>query len=167
VTGRTGGFTLIELTLVLTILGILAWIAYPRFAPVYEVRVDAAARRVAADLRFAQGRSIGTRKVHGLLFEPAAGRYTVFAPGPSSPIPDPADRSRPLQVDFARSAEYRGVTIASATFGATNGIKFDFFGVPLDTAGTELSTAGRVVLVCQGYADTVEISPGTGAVTVR
>lgn len=166
-TGRREGFTFIELVLVITLIGILAWIAYPKFASVYEIKLDAAARRVAGDLRFAQSRSIGTRIVHGVLFEPALGRYTVFAPNPATPAVDPADRSRPLQVDFARKTEYQGVAISSATFGATGGVKFDFFGVPLDTAGTELSAVGRVVLTYQGYTDTVEVSPGTGAVEVR
>jgi hypothetical protein len=95
------------------------------------------------------------------------GRYTVFAPSPATPVADPSDRSRPLRVDFARTTEYQGVAIAAATFGATSGVKFDFFGVPLDTAGTELLSPGRVVLTYQGYTDTVEVSPGTGAVEVR
>ena len=70
-------------------------------------------------------------------------------------------------MDFARKTEFQGVSIASAAFGSTSGVKFDFFGVPLDTAGAELSAPGRVVLLYRGYADTVEVSPGTGAVSVR
>jgi prepilin-type N-terminal cleavage/methylation domain-containing protein len=167
VTGPREGFTVIELALVLTLVGILAWIAYPRFASVYEVKLDAAAGRVAADLRYAQSRSIGTRTVHGILFEPALARYTVFAPVAGSPVSDPSDLSRPLRVDFARKTEYQGVAIASATFGSTSGVKFDYFGVPLDTAGTELAAPGRVVLTYQGFTDTVEVTPGTGAVSVR
>jgi prepilin-type N-terminal cleavage/methylation domain-containing protein len=162
-----GGFTLVELALVITIVGVLAWIAYPKFASVDEIKLHAAARRVAGDLRYAQSRSIGTRVVHGVLFEPAMGRYTVFAPGPASPVVDPADRSRPLRVDFARMPEYRGVVLASAAFGAGTGVEFDFFGVPLDTAGTELPSPGRVVLTCQGLTDTVVVASGTGAVEVR
>lgn len=165
--GAAGGFTLVELALVVTLVGILAWIAYPKFASVDEIRLDSAARRVAGDLRFAQSRSIGTRTVHGVLFEPAMGRYTVFAPGPGTPVADPSDRSRPLRVDFARSTEFRGVILASAAFGATSGVQFDFFGVPLDTTGAELLSAGRVVLTYQGLSDTVEVAPGTGAVEVR
>lgn len=162
-----GGFTLVELVLVITLVGLLAWVAYPKFATYYEIKLAAAARRVAADVRYAQSRSIGTRQVHGVLFEPAQGRYTVFSPSPATPAIDPADRSKPLRVDFSSQAEYQGVALASASFGATTGVKFDFFGVPLDTAGIELAQTGRVVLSYQGYADTIEVTPGTGKVTVK
>jgi type II secretory pathway pseudopilin PulG len=158
---------MVELVLVITILGILAWIAYPKFATYYEIKLDAAARRVAADLRFAQNQSIGSRLTHGVLFEPALGRYTVFAPTPATPLLDPADRARPLRVDFGSKTEFQGVTLESAAFAAATGVKFDFFGVPLDTAGVELAAPGRVVLSYQGHADTVEVSPNTGKVSVR
>lgn len=161
------GFTMVELVLVLTILGLLAWIAYPKFATYYEIKLDAAARRLAADLRYAQSQSIGTRKTHGLLFEPARGRYTVFSQTPATPVTDPADRSKPLQVDFSTRTEYQGVVLASAAFGSTPGVRFDYFGVPLDTAGVELASPGRVVLTYQGYADTIEVTPATGKVTVK
>ena len=161
------GFTMVELALVITILGILAWVAWPKFETYYEIKLDAAARRVAADLRYAQNRSIGTRSMHGVLFEPSLGRYTVFAPTPMTPATDPASPGKPLRVDFGATGEFKGVTLASASFGATSGIKFDFFGVPLDTAGVELAAPGRVVLTYQGQADTIEVSPNTGKVAVR
>jgi prepilin-type N-terminal cleavage/methylation domain-containing protein len=164
---RTAGFTMIELALVLTILGILVWVAWPSLEAYDAIRLDAAARRVAADLRYAQSRSMGTRRAHGVLFEPRRGRYTVFAPTPETPAADPASPGRPLRVEFAGDGGYRGVTIASASFGATPGVRFDYFGVPLDTAGAELRSPGRVVLSCRGRADTVEVSPGTGKVSVR
>jgi prepilin-type N-terminal cleavage/methylation domain-containing protein len=161
------GFSLVELILVITIMGILAWVAYPRLTVTTEIKLDAAARRVAADLRYAQNRSIGTRVVHGLLFDAAAERYTLFAPTPATPVSDPADRARPLTVDFARRAEYQGVSIVSATFGTTPGVTFDYFGVPRDTSGADLTGTGRIVLTCGALADTVEVTPGTGKVTVR
>jgi len=161
------GFSLVELIIVITIMGILAWIAYPRLTATTEIKLDAAARRVAADLRYAQNRSIGTRVVHGLLFDAAAERYSVFAPTPATIAVDPADRARTLTVDFTRRTEFNGVTIVSAAFGTTPGVKFDYFGVPRDTAGTDLAATGRVVLTCGGLVDTVEVTPATGKVTVR
>ena len=161
------GFSLVELIIVVTIMGILAWVAYPRLTATTEIKIDAAARRVAADLRYAQNRAIGTRVVHGLLFDAAAESYKVFAPTPATPAVDPADRARSLAVDFTRRPEFKGVTIVSAAFGATPGVKFDYFGVPRDTAGTDIAATGRVVLACGALLDTIEVTPGTGKVTVR
>jgi len=161
------GFTLIELIVVMTLLGILAWVAYPKITAKDEIKLDAAARRVAADLRYAQNRSIGTRVVHGLVFEPALSRYTVFAPNVASPVVDPADRARTLRVDFTQRVEFKGVAIASASFGSTKAVTFDYFGVPRDSASGELAATGRVILTYQGLADTVDVTPGTGKVVVR
>jgi len=163
----TRGFTLTELVIGITILGILAWIAYPKISAKDEIKLDAAARRLASDLRYAQSRAIGTRVVHGLFFEPALSRYTVFAPSVASPVTDPADRARTLQVDYTRKIEFKGVAITSASFGATRGVTFDYFGVPRDSGGTDLAATGRVILSYQGLSDTVDVTPGTGKVVVR
>jgi prepilin-type N-terminal cleavage/methylation domain-containing protein len=161
------GVTMVELAIVITILGIVAWVAYPKLTALDEIKLDAAARRVAADLRYAQSKAIGRRMVHGILFEPAAARYTVFAPSVSTPLADPVNRAKILRVDFNSSPEFKGVSISSAAFGSTPGVTFDYFGVPRDTAGTDLGSVGRVVLSYQGASDTVEVIPTTGKVTVR
>jgi Tfp pilus assembly protein FimT len=156
-----------ELIVVMALLGILAWLSFPAMSGGDEVRLDAAARRLAADLRYAQGMAMGTRRMHGVLFIPAQNRYTVFAPTPATPVTDPADRARPLGVSYATRVEYSGVSITSASFGATPGVKFDYFGVPRDTLGTDLAATGRVILSCAGQSDTVDVAPQTGMVTVR
>jgi prepilin-type N-terminal cleavage/methylation domain-containing protein len=164
---RAAGFSLVELVIVITMLGILAWLSYPKITAISELRLDAAARRVAADLRYAQNRSIGTRVIHGLVFEPSLSRYTVFAPTVASPLTDPADRAKTLRVDFTRKTEFKGVTITSATFGSTKAVTFDYFGVPRDSGGVDLAATGRVILTYQGLSDTVDVTPGTGKVIVR
>jgi prepilin-type N-terminal cleavage/methylation domain-containing protein len=161
------GFTLVELALVISIIAILAWVAYPRMAVLGEMRLEAAARRLAADLRYAQGQSVATRVTHGIWFDPARGRYTVYAETPGTPVVDPADRSHTLGVDFRRNAEFHGVSIASASFGSTPAVSFDSFGVPRDSAGADLARAGRIVLTYGDRSDTVSVAPATGMVTVR
>jgi type II secretion system protein H len=161
------GFTLLELIVVMVIIGITAWIAYPKLSALNDIKLDAAARRVAADLRYAQNQSIGKRSVHGILFEPSAGRYTVFSPTTATAVTDPANRARPLRVDFVSGGEFQGIAIASAAFGTSRGVTFDFFGVPRDTAGVELAATGRVILTYQGGADTIDVTPGTGKVILR
>jgi len=161
------GFTLPELIIIISILGILSWLAYPKVVAMDEIKLDAAARRMAADLRYAQSLAMSKRVIHGLLFEPSLGRYTVFAPTSGSPITDPADRARPMRVDYTSRSEFKGVLIQSAAFGSTPGVTFDYFGVPRDTAGVDLTSDGRVVLSYQGVTDTVLVAPQTGMVTTR
>jgi type II secretory pathway pseudopilin PulG len=160
-------FTLVELVLLLAILGILAWVAVPKLGAFHQIKLAAAARRVASDLRYAQSLAIDRRVRHGVLFEPASGRYTVFAVEPHAAVEDPSDRGRPLGVDFHRAGEYQGIDIVSAKFGATPGVFFDYFGAPRDTAGRELEAPGQVLLSYEGVTAAVEIAPGTGKVTLR
>ncbi len=161
------GFTLTELTVMVVILGVLSWIAYPKMAAMDEVKLDAAARRIAADLRYAQGLAMSRRVIHGILFDPAQEKYTVFAPDAATPITDPADRARTLVVDYTTRTEFKGVLVQSAAFGTTPGITFDYFGVPRDTAGVDLTSQGVVVLTYQGNTDSILVAPQTGTVTVR
>ncbi len=161
------GFTLTELIVIISILGILSWIAYPKVVAMDEIKLDAAARRLAADLRYAQSLAMSRRVIHGVLFDPAAETYTVFAPSPSTPVTDPADRARTLTVNYTSRTEFQGVLVQSAAFGTTPGVTFDYFGVPRDTGGVDLGSAGRVVLSYQGQTDTVFVAPQTGMVTIR
>jgi len=161
------GFSLTELIVIIAILGILSWLAFPKMSAMDEIKLDAAARRLAGDLRYAQSMAMSRRVIHGVLFDPALGKYTVFAPNPATPITDPADRARTMVVDYTSRTEFKGVLVQSATFGTTPGVTFDYFGVPRDTAGVDLSSAGTVVLTYQGQSDTVFVAPQTGMVTVR
>jgi len=161
------GFSLTELIVIITILGILSWLAFPKMSAMDEIKLDAAARRLAGDLRYAQSLAMSRRVIHGVLFDPALGKYTVFAPNAATPITDPADRARTLIVDYTSRTEFKGVLVQSATFGTTPGVTFDYFGVPRDTAGVDLTSTGTVVLTYQGQTDTVFVAPQTGMVTVR
>jgi len=161
------GFSLTELIVIIAILGILSWLAFPKMSAMDEIKLDAAARRLAGDLRYAQSMAMSRRVIHGVLFDPALGKYTVFAPNPATPITDPADRARTMVVDYTSRTEFKGVLVQSATFGTTPGVTFDYFGVPRDTAGVDLSSTGIVVLTYQGQTDTVFVAPQTGMVTVR
>lgn len=161
------GFSMTELIVIISILGILSWIAYPKMSAMDEIKLDAAARRLAGDLRYAQSLAISRRVIHGILFDPALEKYTVYAPNAATPITDPADRARTMIVDYTSRTEFRGVLVQSAAFGTTPGVSFDYFGVPRDTAGVDLSATGTVVLSYQGQTDTVFVAPQTGMVTVR
>jgi len=161
------GFTLTELIVIMSILGILSWLAFPKMTAMDEIKLDTAGRRLANDLRYAQSLAISKRVIHGIFFDEALEKYTVFAPTSATPITDPADRARGMVVDYTRRTEFKGVLIQSASFGTTPGVTFDYFGVPRDTAGVDLSATGTVILTYQGQYDTVYVAPQTGMVTTR
>lgn len=161
------GFSLVEVATVVTLLSVLAWLAWPGLSSLGEIRLDAAARRLTADLRYAQNRAIGSRVLHGVRFDVGAGRYVVYAGTSATALVDPGHRGRPLAVTFDALTETRGVSIESALFGSTPAVVYDAYGVPRDTTGAELTAPGRVVLAHAGLRDTVEVAPQTGALSVR
>jgi type II secretory pathway pseudopilin PulG len=161
------GFTLVELVLIISILGLLVVIAVPDRSAVDEVSLRSAARRLASDIRYAQGQSIARRIRHGVRFELEEKRYEVVATGRGEPIEDPGARGHALVVSFKDPSAAHGVTLVSASFDGAPEVSFDYFGVPSNVAGREIRRPGLVVLACGGMTSSVEIAPGTGKVTVR
>lgn len=161
------GFTLVELVLLISILGILAVIALPEQGVLEEAKLRAAARRLVSDLRYAQSRTMASGTVHHVAFDPERERYAITASVRMQPVPDPADRRRALAVDYRAGGELQGVSIASASFGGTAEVAFDGLGTPRTRSGAALKEPGRVVLDYEGVTAEVEVAPGTGAVRIR
>lgn len=145
---RRAGFTLIELVTVTLLLGILAGVAAPRYQEALAAtRLDSAARRLAADLRYARTLSLSQAAEHGLVFDVGLGFYqSLDIAGRTVPSADHADEAllRNLTGDLA------GVSIASADFGGVAELRFDFRGDP--------SSSGQVVLTNGASARTVTVN---------
>ena len=78
---RTRGFTLIELSIVLLISSILLAVGVIRLsrASVFMAQGERVARRLAADLRYAQSEAIVQAKNHYILFTQGDGKYASYA----------------------------------------------------------------------------------------
>jgi len=75
---RPRAFSLIEVVLVLSLLAVVAAIAIPRYAAsLSHYRLDAAARRVAADLALARQRAKTTGTSQPVAFAVAANSYSL------------------------------------------------------------------------------------------
>lgn len=84
VTRRAAGFTLIEILIVITVLGILAAAVVPQFSGSYqEARLRAAGRELLAAMNIAYSQAITAGQTVSLLIEPAEGRYRLEASGRS------------------------------------------------------------------------------------
>ena len=139
--------------MVLFALALLAAIAAPRYASALaNYHVDAAARRIAADLAYVQAQSRATGKSQTITFTPAGLKYQVTG------VAGLDNRASGFMVDL--SAEPYSVTGLTAKFGTNKTqVTFDQYGTP-DNGGTMTVNVGVT-------AKTITLDAGTGKVTVK
>lgn len=144
-------FTLAELVMVLALVGLLASMAWPRFAAATtRSRADGAARRMAADLRALRGIAWRSSQSASLSIDVNGDVYTFVD------IPDP---DRPTATRQVRLADEPYVAdLVSADFGGDTTITFDGFGNPVSD--------GQIVLRVGDHVRTVKLDGETGRVTI-
>src|SRR5262245_2430022 len=149
---KCAAFTLVELVMVLVLIGLMAALAAPRYASsLTRYRVEAAARRVAADLAYAQARARATGVTRVVAFDRQADCYTLVG---EAHLNEPANS---YIVDLTLSP-YRS-SITSANFGGSGTVSFNTFGVP--------SAAGVVRVRCGSLTRQVIVDATTGMTTVQ
>ena len=73
------GFTLIESTLVVIVIGLLAIVAIPKLVPTDKHEVYITAHQITADMRYARGLAIANAENHKVKFYPDGSVYTSYA----------------------------------------------------------------------------------------
>lgn len=115
--GGRRGASLLELTFVILVVGILAAVAQPRYAAALaRYRIDAAAERIAADLRYGSILARTTSRPVTVRFFSAGGasyRFDAVAdPRQAGLVADPAEPSTWYFVDL--TAEPYGVALSGS-----------------------------------------------------
>jgi type II secretory pathway pseudopilin PulG len=152
------GMTLVELVIIITLVGIMAFAMAPRFNTYRRIELRSAIKELAADVRFAQSRAIATRVRYGLVFDPGSERYTVYRGETSTPATDFLNPGKPMR-------KHRdGVDIVAAEFDGAASFEFDSMGVPYNETGNELIADGYVVFSAGTETDTVRVNALTGRV---
>ena len=154
---------MIEMIIVILIAGILAVIIAPRITALYPIKLSGAAEKLASDLKYAQSLAMSRHIKHGVFFEPALQKYTVYCYSVGTPVEDPLKRGDDLIVDYTSDSRYQGIEIDSAYFPAsplTDRVEFD------STLGRP-SSGGEVDLSCRDASCKIIVTENTGRVRVE
>ena len=146
----SGGFSLLELVIVVAIVAVVAGIAIPRYSGwQFRYRADAAARRIEADMTLARARAKASSAGQLVVFDVGAETYQL--PG----VPDMDRPGSPYEVDLSLSPYC--AKIVSADFGGIATATFDGYGVP-DSSGQVVVQSGTITKTIKLYAGTAEIA---------
>lgn len=161
------GYTLIEMLIVVTILGIAAALVVPAMGDAGVLRVQSAVRQVVSDINYVQSEAIAHQEPKAILFYPSENRYVLLdMPGGT------VDASRyAFQNTRFTTSGMGDARIASAaftnSFSNVNLLIFDEQGMPVLSAGSGTApTNGTVQINGSGQTFTITVEGYTGRVSV-
>lgn len=173
------GYTLLEMLMVVTLLGVIAAIAVPSVSPADHQKLDLAASQVADAFRFAREESRLTGTVHGVAMDLIANRVRVFrldeTPNPNAKVFDvhqPISKQR-YTLELG-APPYGGVTLDAVggqmvgTCDDPGNIAFDAGGVVrcVEPVATRILDA-NVVLALADLTRTIAVASHTGRVSIQ
>lgn len=170
--GNARGFTFVEVVLMIVILSILTLILTPRITDALgRIRLNAAAQKLVADIRYARGLAISNHDTHGVEFNTGGNFYQLFqldsSTNTKTVIGDP-HKGVNLVVDYDLLPEFGGTVISSvnnictdADQCTTKELRVDAFGVPKDRLDVAFSQNVTVVLQNGSFSRTVRVTPET------
>lgn len=160
-----GGFTLIEVILVVLILGIAAGMVVPMMSSAGSLQVRAAANMVAADLEYAKSMAISRGQPYSVLFDKTTETYRVQDHN-DTVIAHPVKKGFNYVVDFRNDGRLDRVNIVDANFDGTSKVTFDYLGSPYNGSAGFLNS-GVVTLQSGGVTKVVRVEPVTGFISIN
>ncbi len=158
------GFTLIELVVIITIVGILAVAVLVSGTAKGPVRLEAACQRLALDLRYMQEMAMAEQVRFGISFDASDESYFGFRVNTSTKAQDPHTQGD-LEIEFDEMKEFSEIGIVSTNF--SDAVEFDSIGAPYNASAVALMSEGIVTLTDGTNTRTVRIQPATGKVNMQ
>lgn len=159
------GFSLPELIMVIMVIAILAVVVSPNAALFPTMKLNAAAQRVASDLRYAQAQAHREGGPVGLSFSSST-KYTVVHTAARTAVADPLDPTKSLAFSTAADTRFKGVTWTWDFSGNSSLLLFDSLGQPRDNSYDVALEPGLVHLTLSGKTATVTVEAVTGRVSI-
>ena len=147
--------SLLEVTIVILILGLLSAVAAPRFsATLHSMELQAATQQLVAHLRYARQVAMNQGRTTTIQFDTVAATYS------SDSVDAPHLRGTKLFVDLG--TEFDGALSLTADFDSSTALSFNFEGVPY--VGDTPMVLGQILLSSGDAQHEIEITPGTGQI---
>jgi len=152
---KAGGFTFLEVILVLLFISIFATVAVLRQPPT-DVALQVRSEVLKAHIRYAQGRAMNTDTAWGLRYDDNMNTYWLFSgdnpddPGNRRLLPGENDTT--VRIEQGIVLDHGGFTLS-----------FDTWGRP-GSGGSLLSSALPITLSKNGQSTRLTIIPNTGFV---
>jgi prepilin-type N-terminal cleavage/methylation domain-containing protein len=159
-----GGFSLIEIIVVMMVLAIAAAVIIPNIGSAGDSQAIGAARVVKSDLEVARSLALTTQQPHSVVFSPDRQTYKVIANYTGTPYATTAAVSHPVlanrayEVNLAIQNRMSDVTVVSVSFGGATYVTFGPQGEP--------SAAGLIALRAGGTQMQIQVAALTGRITV-
>lgn len=159
-----GGFTLIELVVVMLLTAILAASAIPAISSISNTRQIVAAKTLQHGVTLARQNAVATGMRTWVVFDATAETWSVLVEDPQNPGRTNAKAMTDAATghDFLEqldTGDFSNVQIISAAFDGGSEIGFDWQGRPLNDAENDLAANGLVVL-SGNHRITVEVETG-------
>jgi len=161
----SGGFTLVELLIVISIIMIAALTAIPMMSSAASVQIRSAANMLTADLEYAKSMAISRAQNYSVVFDKDAESYRVEDQN-GNVIPHPVKKGFGYVIDFQNDGRLNKVDIVDADFDGTGVVKFDYLGSPYNGSNSPLNS-GVISLQAGGTTTTVTVEPVTGFVSIQ
>ena len=155
--GASGGFTVIEILIVVVILAIAAMTAIPMMSSAGGVQIRSAANMIAADLEYAKSMAISRQKMYAVVFDKSTESYQIE--DPNGVVYHPVKKGFKYTVNFSSDGRLSKVDITDVNFNSGEAVEFDYLGSP--------DNGGIISLRAGGTAMTITVESVTGFISIE
>ena len=160
----SGGFTVIEILIVVVIIAIAAMMAIPMMTSADSFQIRSAANMIAADMEYAKTISISRGQSFSVVFDKTTEIYQIEDQS-GAIIEHPVKKGFDYVVSFLSDSRLNKVDIEDVDFDATREIKFDYLGSPYNGNSTPMNS-GVISLRAGQMTATINIEPITGFISI-
>lgn len=161
---RSRGYTLIEILIVVTMLGIASALVMPSLKSTDALRIQSTVRAIVADINFAQSDALARQQGRAIVFDTTTNTYSIVEVHGATLSPQ---TDTIYSVDLKNTRKFHSSKLDSAVFNGGNVLVFDELGGPVTGPGSSTPGSGGVIKVSgSGSSFVINVEAYTGRVSV-